>query len=109
MASIQQWKETSKKLFTNALLIIEEFDELCMLESTVGTGKNLYFQNLYKKLTRMDYDCKIIVSTRPEYLNVERLYFPKAHLTIYPFTETKKLSEKNGLVNMKAFLMSHLP
>lgn len=90
LASIYQWEETSKKLFTNALLVLEGFDELCMLEGIVGVGKNLYFQNLYQELNRMDCDCKIIVTTRPEYLNVEGLDFPKAHVAICPFTETKR-------------------
>lgn len=90
LASMQQWKEASKRLFTNSLLVLEGFDELCMLEGIIGMGKNMYFQNLYQELNCMDCDCKIIVTTRPEYLNVEELDFPKAHLAICPFTETKR-------------------
>jgi len=90
LVSIQQWEEIRKKIFANTLLILEGFDELCMIEGIVGNGKNLYFQNLYQELNRMDCDCKIIVTTRPEYLNVEGLDFPKAHLAICPFTEKKR-------------------
>lgn len=90
LASMQQWEETSKKIFTNTLLVLEGFDELCMLEGLVGMGKNLYFQNLYQELNHMDCNCKIIITTRPEYLGVEELDFPKAHLAICPFTETER-------------------
>lgn len=90
LASMQQWKELSKELFTNSLLILEGFDELCMLESIVGQGKNDYFYNLYQELNRMDCNCKIIVTTRPDYLMVEKLDFPKAHFIISPFTMDKR-------------------
>lgn len=90
LALTQQWKESSKKFFTNALLVLEGFDELCMLEGIIGQGKEHYFQNLYNELSSMDCNCKIIVTTRPEYLNVEALDFPKAHISISPFTAKKR-------------------
>jgi len=90
LASIQQWQETCKKFFSNVLLVLDGFDELCLLEELVGIGKNLYFQNLYQEFSRLDCNCKVIVTTRPEYLNVEGLDFPKAHLDICPFTESER-------------------
>ena len=90
LSSKLQWEKIGKTLFTKTILVLEGFDELCMLEGIVGDGKRHYFQNLYRELNRMDCDCKIIVTTRPEYLNVENLDFPKAHLTISPFTKEKR-------------------
>lgn len=81
-----------KKIFDNTILILEGFDELCMLEGVAGEGKKQYFHNLHRELNRLDCKCKIIVTTRPEYLNVEKLNFPKAHFSISPFTkENRKL------------------
>ena len=81
---------TVKELFANSILVLEGFDELCMLESIVGQGKGDYFYNLYQELTCMDCNCKIIVTTRPDYLMVEKLDFPKAHFVISPFSKDKR-------------------
>lgn len=96
LASIRQWKEKCRETIANSLLVLEGFDELCMLDGIVGEGKDIYFQNLHRELEQMDCGCKIIVTTRPEYLKVERLDFPKAHLDICPFTskERKEWFEK---------------
>lgn len=90
LVSKRQWKKIERELLKNAVLILEGFDELCMLEGVVGEGKMQYFQNLYQELKGMDCGCKIIVTTRPEYFSVEKLDFPKAHLTISPFKEQER-------------------
>lgn len=81
-----QWENNCKKIFRNTILILEGFDELCMVETLFDAGKSIYFQNLSNELSRMDCGCKVIVTTRPAYLNVEELDFPKAHLFIRPFS-----------------------
>lgn len=86
LSSGKYWLNISKMIFSNTILILEGFDELCMIEGILGDGKEYYFQNLYNELIDMDCNCKIIVTSRPEYLNVEALDFPKAHISISPFT-----------------------
>lgn len=85
-------QDTLKKVFANTILILEGFDELCMVESLFEDGKSTYFQNLSNELTRMDCECKVIITTRHSYLRVEKLDFPKAHLSICPFSEEKRKS-----------------
>lgn len=86
------WKDDCINIFKNTILVLEGFDELCMIENLFEQGKSTYLQNLSNELTRMDCGCKIIITTRPSYINVERLDFPKAYLSICPFTvkERKK-------------------
>ena len=79
-----------KNIFNNTILILEGFDELCMFDNAREYGRNHYFQNLYRELQRLECECKIIVTSRPEYLKVEQLDFPKAHLMITPFNREKR-------------------
>lgn len=79
-----------KKVFANTILVLEGFDELCMVEELFEGGKYTYFQNLSNELTRMDCECKVIVTTRHSYLRIEGLDFPKAHISISPFSEMKR-------------------
>lgn len=85
-----KWEDDCKKLFKNKVLVLEGFDELCMLESLFEEGKSIYFQHLSNELSRMNCGCKVIVTTRPSYLKVEELDFPKAHLSICPFSAKKR-------------------
>lgn len=84
------WIEAFRNNFENSLLVLEGFDELCMVENIIEKGKNIYFQNLYNNWIRIGCDCKIIVTTRPSYLEVEKLDFTKAHISICPFSRCKK-------------------
>lgn len=92
LAQEPQWEENCKEIFKNSVLVLEGFDELCMVESLFEGGKSTYFQNLSNELSRMDCGCKVIVTTRPSYLKVEGLDFPKAHLSIRPFSVNKRES-----------------
>lgn len=85
-----QWEKYVAPFFKDAILVLEGFDELCMMEEIVGDGKKRYFQNLYQEFQRMDCNCKVIVTTRPEYLKVNELDFPKVSLEICPFSALKR-------------------
>lgn len=85
-----QCEEECKEVFHNTLLILDGFDELCMVKDLFAAGKSIYFQNMFNQLCRMDCNCKVIVTTRPAYLDVERLDFPSAHLSICPFGPDKR-------------------
>ena len=92
LAQEPHWENNIKEIFKNSVLVLEGFDELCMVESLFDGGKTTYFQNLNNELSRMDCDCKVIVTTRPSYLKVEGLDFTKAHLSIRPFSVNKRVS-----------------
>lgn len=85
-----QWKEKCKEAFQNTLLVLDGFDELCMVKDLFARGKSIYFQNMFNQLSQLDCDCKVIVTTRPAYLDVENLDFPKAHLALCPFGPDKR-------------------
>lgn len=84
------WMDSFREYLENSLLILEGFDELCMVEDIFDEGKKIYFQNLYNNWRCLECDCKIIVTTRPSYLEVEKLDFTKAHISICPFSRRKK-------------------
>ena len=86
----RHWKKIAKVLFQDTLLILEGFDELCMMEGVKGDGKNRYFNILWNELGQLDCNCKIMVTTRPEYLKVEVLNFLSAHLFIKPFEKEQR-------------------
>lgn len=90
LSSSNQLEEECKKKFHNTLLVLDGFDELCMVRELWTKGKSIYFQNLFNQLSRIDCDCKVIVTTRPAYLDVESLDFPKAHLVMCPFTTAER-------------------
>lgn len=90
LSQMPKLEDAFKQVFAKTILVLEGFDELCMVESLFEEGKFIYFQNLSNELARMDCGCKVIVTTRHSYLRVEELDFPKAHLSICPFTEGKR-------------------
>lgn len=77
-------------LLKDTVLVLDGFDELCMVESIWGSGKETYFLNMNRQLKKADCGCKIIVTTRPNYLKVERLNFQKWYLQINPFLLKKR-------------------
>lgn len=90
LQNVPGWEKSAKTFLSNTILVLEGFDELCMMEGIIGKGKIQYFQNLYQELNYLDCNCKVIVTTRPEYINVEAFDFPKAHMMICPFTRKER-------------------
>lgn len=88
--SLKKQKEIEKKLYKDTVLVLDGFDELCMVESIYGNGKNIYFYNMYREFRKLNCACKIIVTTRPSYLDVESLDFPKVHIEIKGFSIEKR-------------------
>lgn len=86
----RNWKKIAAKLFRDTFLILEGFDELCMMEGVVGEGKQRYFYSLRQELLQLDCNCKVMVTTRPEYLDVEPLDFLAAHLFLQPFGDAQR-------------------
>ena len=62
---------TMKELFClldNYVLILDGFDELCLVENIRLKNKLHYVANILKKLEDYRCECKIIMTTRPNYL-----------------------------------------
>lgn len=88
--SLKKKKEIEKKIYKDTVLVLDGFDELCMVESIYGEGKNTYFYNMYREFLKLNCACKIIVTTRPNYLSVDGLDFPKVHIEIKGFSINKR-------------------
>lgn len=88
--SLKKKKEIEKKIYKDTVLVLDGFDELCMVESIYGEGKNIYFYNMYREFKKLNCACKIIVTTRPNYLDVDGLNFPKVHIEINGFSINKR-------------------
>lgn len=78
------------KLLTNSILVLDGFDELCMVENIIDEGKQAYFYNMHRELLALNCNCKIIITTRPNYINVSSLDFIKGNLEVKPFSEKKR-------------------
>lgn len=88
--SIKDSQEQFKKCFSNSIIILDGFDELCMVESIhVGDAK-YFFLNLDRELNKLDEECKVIVTTRPNYLQISKYDFLKEHLVIQFFKEKQR-------------------
>lgn len=63
--------ETIKKFFSilnDYVVILDGFDELCLLDDIRQKNKLYYITNILKKIEDYQCECKIIITTRPNYL-----------------------------------------
>lgn len=58
-----------ERLFPRAIMILDGFDELCMLEGN-GRDNNNLLEDMFRKSLK---DYKFIVTSRPKYLNEDRI------------------------------------
>lgn len=103
-----------KMFLENTILILDGFDELCMVENILGKGKEVFFLNMYRQLIKANCGCKVIITTRPNYLKIDSLDFPKWHIQINPFLikQRRKWIEKYEIktklpLNIKDSLLSN--
>ncbi len=73
-------------LYKDALIILDGFDELCMVE---GINKNSqhYIYQIYKAFKGY----KVLVTTRPQYLYVDGLDFKKEHIILKHFDASQRM------------------
>lgn len=82
--------QNEREVFDNTALVLDGFDELCMVEGFWGSEKEQYFYHMYRRVERFEGGCKVIVTTRPSYLECKKLDFFHAHLRIKAFTKEKR-------------------
>ena len=82
-----------------SLLILDGFDELCMVESIQNEKKTQYFKNLLKNLKFGRIRWKVIVTSRPNYIHWEELedfssYIKVIQLQHFSIEKRRKWIEK---------------
>ena len=87
LSSIEEFKRS----YENPLIILDGFDELCMVEG-INTNSNYYIYQIFKSFA----DYKVIITTRPQYLDVKRLDISRKHIVLQHFDalQRKKWVEK---------------
>jgi len=75
-----------QKRYSNAVVILDGVDELCMVEG-INEHASHYIHELYFNLFKY---CKLIVTTRPQYLNIRGLDIRKDHIILTHFDETQR-------------------
>lgn len=84
-------REECKKLFSNCVLVLDGFDELCMVENINDPqSRAFYFSNLNRQLNAFHGECKVIITTRPTYLFIDQYDFPKKHVLMLPFSKQQR-------------------
>jgi len=74
-----------QEMHNGSIVILDGFDELCMIEG-ISNKVSGYIHDLYDLLS----DCKVILTTRPQYLDVPKVDFAKAHIELMHFGKNKR-------------------
>lgn len=84
-------QEECIKLLSNCVLVLDGFDELCMVENINDSqSRSFYFSNLNRQLNAFNGECKVIITTRPTYLHIDQYDFPKIHVLMQPFSKQQR-------------------
>ena len=75
-----------KRIYKDVLIILDGFDELCMVEG-INVNSDYYIYQIFKAF--MDY--KIVITTRPQYLDVTRLDIRKKHIVLQHFDVLQRI------------------
>lgn len=74
-----------KKLYKDTLVVLDGFDELCMVEG-INENSHYYIYQIYKAFQGY----KVLVTTRPQYLRVDGLNFEKSHIVLQHFDASQR-------------------
>lgn len=69
----------------NAVVILDGFDELCMVEGISGNEHHYIYE-----LSKLFSDFKLIITTRPQHFGIASLDIPKANITLCHFDRSKR-------------------
>ncbi len=75
-----------KKLYKDTLVVLDGFDELCMVEG-INENSHYYIYQIYKAFQGY----KVLVTTRPQYLRVDGLNFEKSHIVLQHFDASQRV------------------
>ena len=87
-----------KQQYKNMLIILDGFDELCMVEGINENSESYIYQ-----ISNAFADYKVIITTRPQYLDVQRLDVRKKHIILQHFDASQRQEwveyyEKTGIL-----------
>lgn len=77
--------EELKKQYAGSVFVLDGFDELCMIEG-ISLNADRYISDLY----RLFEDCRLIITTRPKYLNLFAIEIPKLHIILEHFDSQQR-------------------
>ena len=74
-----------KKLYKDTLVVLDGFDELCMVEG-INENSHYYVYQIYEAFQGY----KVLITTRPQYLYVGGLDFRKKHIILQHFNVSQR-------------------
>ena len=77
--------EKLKEQYTGSVFVLDGFDELCMIEG-IGLNKDSYIYDLHKLFD----DCRLIITTRPKYLDLFKIDIPIFHIVLKHFDSQQR-------------------
>jgi len=77
--------EELKSQHCGAVIILDGFDELCMIERINANANRCIYD-----LCKLFGGCKLIITTRPKYLNINGLDFFKVHIILQHFDKSQR-------------------
>ncbi|MDO4332113.1 MAG: NACHT domain-containing protein [Eubacteriales bacterium] len=85
--------ERLEQICFGAVLILDGFDELCMIENMSSDAeRSLYDLRAFENF-------KVIITTRPKYINISGLDFPKKYIVIQHFDAKQREAWLNGYIH----------
>ncbi len=74
-----------KRLYVDAIVVLDGFDELCLVEG-INANSEYYIYQIYEAFKGY----KVLVTTRPQYLDVDGLGFRKKHIVLQHFNASQR-------------------
>lgn len=74
-----------REIYKDPLIVLDGFDELCMVEG-INVNSDYYIYQIFRAFT----DYKVIITTRPQYLNVKVLDVRKRHIVLQHFDASQR-------------------
>ncbi len=86
-----KYEHDAPELFEKSALILDGFDELCMVEDIQRDAGTIFFKNMYHELQKWHCNCKVLITSRPNYINMSQLEFPFMYVELQPFDAVKRI------------------
>ena len=86
--------EVFDTLFSNPVLILDGFDELCMIDNITNYERLIY--DLWHRLSK---NTKILITSRPKYLSIQNLDLPIRSIFLCHFDREKRIAWINNFIS----------